>query len=62
MLQIVQQGRCFHGLSPFGLKNSFATDRVAGPTLTEVELLHPWRWNFGERLFFVCAVKFRKKA
>jgi hypothetical protein len=61
LAQLIHQGNFFHGLNPAVLASFFRTDPVVAPQVAELELVRPWLWDLGPRLYAVYALKFRKK-
>jgi hypothetical protein len=55
----VQMGDFFTGADPLRLRDFFCTDPVTAPQLLNVQLVKPWRWDFGPRQYAVCAVRLR---
>jgi hypothetical protein len=61
LAHLIHQGNFFHGLNPAVLASFFRTDPVVAPQVAELELVRPWLWDLGPRLYAVYALKFRKK-
>jgi hypothetical protein len=60
MIQLVRDRNFFHGLNPAVLSSLATLDPVLRTEVTLQESVPPWRWDFGPRLYLVCAVKFKK--
>jgi hypothetical protein len=60
LARLVQEGNFFHGLNPAVLASFFRTDPVVAPQVAALEQVRPWLWDFGPRVYGVCALKFRK--
>lgn len=50
----------FHGANPFVLAQLLRSEVRLAPLVGRVELLAPWRWNLGPRVYAVCAVVFSR--
>jgi hypothetical protein len=58
---LIQQRNFFHGVNPAVLGSFFRTDPVVAEQVTDLEGVPPWLWDFGPRVYLVCAVTFRKR-
>ncbi|HLJ95458.1 MAG TPA: hypothetical protein VKU02_19940 [Gemmataceae bacterium] len=58
--QLIRERNFFHGVNPAVLATLFRTDPVLCSQVEAVELLPPWRWNLGPRLYAVCALRLRR--
>lgn len=58
--RLIEAGNFFHGVNPSVLASFFRTDPVVAPQVAALELIRPWLWDFGPRVYAVCALKFRK--
>jgi hypothetical protein len=59
--QLVRERNFFTGLNPLVLHQLFHTDEVLSQVLQDVELVPPWLWNFGPRVYAVYAITARKR-
>jgi hypothetical protein len=62
LAQLIHQGNFFHGVNPAVVTSFFRSDPEVAPQVAELELVWPWLWDLGPRLYAVYALKFRKKA
>lgn len=46
----------FHGVNPYKISSTLSSN----PLLFEVRMLHSWGWNFGPRIYAVCAIEAQK--
>ncbi|MBI1367015.1 MAG: hypothetical protein GC162_00025 [Planctomycetes bacterium] len=58
----IAQGNYFHGSSPPAVASLFDRDPVLSPHIELAQLMCPWLWDQGSRIYAVAAVKFKKKA
>jgi hypothetical protein len=58
---LIQQRNFFSGVNPFVLQHYFANHPDVCGLLERVELLSPWLWNFGPRVYAVCAIQARRR-
>jgi hypothetical protein len=59
--QLIQQRNFFSGVNPFVLQRYFASHPDVCRHLERVEVLSPWLWNFGPRVYAVCAIRAQRK-
>jgi len=59
--QLVAQRNHFHGLSPPAVASVFDQDEKIKPHIAKQQLIKPWRWNNGSRIYLVSAVKYIRK-
>jgi hypothetical protein len=57
--QLVRERNFFHGVNPIALASFFETDPAVAPQVTGLEWVRPWLWDFGPRVYLVCACTFR---
>jgi hypothetical protein len=55
--QRIRQGDFFTGTNPAVLRAFFGSDPSTAPQLQAVQLVKPWRWDFGPRYYAVCAIR-----
>jgi hypothetical protein len=55
--QRIRQRDFFTAANPFVLRAFFCTDPATAPLVQDVQLVKPWRWDFGPRHYAVCAVR-----
>jgi hypothetical protein len=55
--QRIRQGDFFTGANPAVLRAFFGSDPSTAPQLQAVQLVKPWRWDFGPRYYAVCAIR-----
>jgi hypothetical protein len=60
--QLVRERNFFHGVNPAVLASVFENDPAVAPQVTGLEWALPWLWDFGPRVYLVCACTFRKRA
>ena len=58
--QLIERRNFFHGCNPFVLRSLFTSDPALAPCLAGVSLSRPWRWNFGPRVYAVCALSIQR--
>ncbi|MFV1965009.1 MAG: hypothetical protein ACC628_06270 [Pirellulaceae bacterium] len=59
--RLIQQRNFFTGANPFVLRRYFTTDPSVCEQLKNVELVAPWLWNFGPRVYAVCAITAQRR-
>jgi hypothetical protein len=60
--QLIDQRNFFTGMNPFVIRSLFESDPQLAPALESVEMTQPWLWDFGPRVYLVCALIVRRKA
>lgn len=60
-VQLVNQGNFFTGLNPLIIRGVLEADPELAPALENVRMTEPWLWDFGPRVYLVCAFIFRRK-
>lgn len=55
--QLISNQNFFHGVNPYRLNSVLSSNLFVSKT----QILHPWRWNFGERIYAVCALEIQKR-
>ncbi len=58
---LINQHNFFHGLNPAFLCAIFGSDPEVAPHIDGYQLLNPWKWKLGKRVYAVTAIKFRCK-
>lgn len=56
----IEQRNFFTGVNPFVLQSLLRSDPALAPSVQQVQLLRPWRWQFVSRTYAVCALRFFK--
>ncbi len=51
----------FTGMNPLVIRGLLEADPRLAPMLESVEMTKPWLWDFGPRVYLVCAFIFRRK-
>ena len=59
--QEIARQNFFTGVNPAVLKSLFETDSVLAPLVERVEVSLPWRWQFTERIYAVCALVIKRR-
>jgi hypothetical protein len=60
-VQLVSQRNFFTGVNPFIIRHLFESDAGLAPAVESVQMTDPWLWDFGPRVYLVCAVIVRRK-
>ncbi|HEY7155491.1 MAG TPA: hypothetical protein VH575_16125 [Gemmataceae bacterium] len=60
LARLIQEHNFFHGLNPGVLASFFRSDPVVAPQISKLELIQPWLWDLGSRVYGVCALRFLK--
>jgi hypothetical protein len=55
--QLILNQNFFHGVNPYRINSVLSSN----PFVSKTQILHPWRWNFGERIYAVCALEIQKR-
>jgi hypothetical protein len=58
LARLVQEQNFFHGLNPGVLASFFRSDPDVAPNVCKLEMIQPWLWDFGHRVYGVYAVRF----
>jgi len=58
--ELVASGNFFSGLNPAVVHSLLTTDEVLAARIENVTVSQPWLWNFGQRIYAVYAVQFRR--
>ncbi len=59
--QALSQRNFFTGVNPLILKSLFESDPVLAPDVRGVRLVEPWVWDFGPRVYAVCALEIDRR-
>ena len=59
LAKLIADHNFFHGVNLAVLAQFFRTDPVVAPHVTALEMVPPWLWNLGPRVYAVCALTFR---
>ncbi len=59
LAKLIADHNFFHGVNPAVLARFFRTDPVVAPQVTALEMVPPWLWDLGPRVYAVCALTFR---
>jgi len=59
--RLINERNFFTGANPFALRAFFQTDSRIAPWVEHVELTNPWLWDFGPRVYAVCALVVRRR-
>jgi len=60
--RLIQDRNFFTGANPFVLHRFLDTDSTTSHLVDNNELIPPWRWDFGPRVYAVCAICARRKS
>ncbi len=60
-LELVSQKNFFTGVNPFVIRHLYATDGELAPDVESAEMTKPWLWDFGPRVYLVCAIVVRRR-
>jgi hypothetical protein len=55
--QLIASKNFFHGANPYMISSIFSSNQ----SLTNIRILNPWRWDFGPRIYAVCAIEAQRK-
>jgi hypothetical protein len=55
--QLIANQNFFHGVNPYRIGSVLSSN----PLVSGAKMLSPWRWNFGSRIYAVCAIEAYKK-
>lgn len=58
---LIEQRNFFTGVNPAVLHALFTTDPEISSTVSDVEMISPWLWDLGPRVYAVYAIRFRKR-
>jgi hypothetical protein len=58
---LIEQRNFFTGVNPAVLHALFTTDPEISVMVTDVEMISPWRWDLGPRVYAVYGIRFRKR-
>lgn len=59
---LIRERNFFTGVNPFVIHHLFGTDPALAPAVDSVQMTAPWQWDFGPRVYLVCAILVRRKA
>jgi hypothetical protein len=62
MVALIGQRNFFTGTNPVVLRSLVETDPVIAPLVQNVEILPPWKWQFIDRMYAVCALRVQRRA
>lgn len=60
-VQLISQRNFFTGVNPFVIRHLFESDPALAPAVDSVHMTAPWLWDFGPRVYLVCAMVVRRK-
>ena len=60
--QWIDRQNFFTGANPFAVKRHLLEDRELPVERETVEIVRPWKWDFGSRIYAVSAIRFRKQS
>jgi hypothetical protein len=55
--QLIANRNFFHGVNPYMLHSALSSNQL----IYDAQILRPWRWNFGSRIYAVCAIEAQRK-
>ena len=58
--QLVEHGNFFTGLNPAVIYALLTNDPQLSPQITSTAVSQPWLWDFGQRIYAVYAIRFRR--
>ena len=58
--QWINQQNFFTGSNPFAIKRQLLETDALPVQPENVEIIRPWKWDFGSRIYAVSAIRFRK--
>ncbi len=58
---LIEQRNFFTGVNPAVLHALLTTDPELSAAISEVEMISPWCWDLGPRVYAVYAIRFRKR-
>jgi len=60
-VELISRRNFFTGVNPFIIRHLFETAPELAPAVASVQLTAPWLWDFGPRVYLVCAILVRRK-
>jgi hypothetical protein len=60
-IELIQRRNFFTGVNPFVIRHLFESDPSLAPAVQSVQMTAPWLWDFGPRVYLVCAILVRRK-
>jgi hypothetical protein len=60
-IQLVSERNFFTGVNPFVIHQRFEHDPALSPHVASVQITQPWLWDFGPRVYLVCALIVQRK-
>ncbi|NLF70455.1 MAG: hypothetical protein GX575_15590 [Candidatus Anammoximicrobium sp.] len=61
-VELISRRNFFTGVNPFVIRHLFESDPALTPAVDSVQMTAPWLWDFGPRVYLVCAIVIRRKA
>lgn len=61
LMQALHGGNFFHGVNPFAIEAACRNDPALSPHIGTRQVLQPWRWNIGSRVYAVTGLKFQRQ-
>lgn len=58
---LIAEQNFFHGLNPLMLRQSLKPPAPIAMEIAQSQLVRPWRWQLGARVYAVCALKFQRR-
>jgi len=60
-VELISRRNFFTGVNPFVIRQLFESDPALAPLVDRVQMTVPWLWDFGPRVYLVCAMLVRRK-
>jgi len=60
-VELISQRNFFTGVNPFIIRHLFESDPGLAPAVESVQMTAPWLWDFGPRVYLVCAILVRRR-
>jgi len=60
-VELINRRNFFTGANPFLIRHLFESDPALAPVVESVQMTAPWLWDFGPRMYLVCAILVRRK-
>jgi len=60
-IELVNQRNFFTGVNPFVIRQLFESDPDLSPFVASVQMTQPWLWDFGPRVYLVCAMLVQRR-
>lgn len=60
-VELIGRRNFFTGVNPFLIRQLFESHPALAPAVASVQMTSPWLWDFGPRVYLVCAILVRRK-